>query len=281
MTAALVYRALERNTGQVGLASVLCTSIKAVNPEIAALQQHQDPASDGAAALNKKITLELAKQIASIGGDAQTALQSGTFAPGKIGDPTAAGNTCDDANDPIGCIFSQNLLVEDASAAEIDAAVAGVAGAGGADAGGAAAGNSSAAANVSCGAAPPAPPAPAADSGKADAANADAGAAASAAAAGAGGIDLGKCANAGIIFAANLDGRKENSFEPADLKTFNHGSALNIGVITDFIISRLKDKACGANAAAISAAEAAQTAAKAAQGQAAADAWNKALGVSA
>lgn len=41
MTAALVYRALERNTGSVGLASVACTSIKAVNPEIAAISQHQ------------------------------------------------------------------------------------------------------------------------------------------------------------------------------------------------------------------------------------------------
>jgi hypothetical protein len=37
MTAALIYRALERNTGKVGLASVACTSIKAVNPEIAAI----------------------------------------------------------------------------------------------------------------------------------------------------------------------------------------------------------------------------------------------------
>lgn len=38
---AMIYAALERNTGKVGLASVLCTSIKAVNPEIAALSQHQ------------------------------------------------------------------------------------------------------------------------------------------------------------------------------------------------------------------------------------------------
>ena len=39
--AALIYRALERNTGKVGLASNACTSLKAVNPEIAAIQQHQ------------------------------------------------------------------------------------------------------------------------------------------------------------------------------------------------------------------------------------------------
>lgn len=41
MTAALCYRTLERNSGKVGLKTDLCTSVKAVNPEIAALTQHQ------------------------------------------------------------------------------------------------------------------------------------------------------------------------------------------------------------------------------------------------
>ncbi len=41
MVDALIFAALERNTGKVGLASVLCTSIKAKNPEIAAITQHQ------------------------------------------------------------------------------------------------------------------------------------------------------------------------------------------------------------------------------------------------
>lgn len=41
MTAALIYAALERNTGSVGTASVLCTAIPATNPEIAAISQHQ------------------------------------------------------------------------------------------------------------------------------------------------------------------------------------------------------------------------------------------------
>ena len=97
MTAALIYRALERNTGKVGLASVACTSIQATNPEIAAIQQHQDPASTNAAAINKAITLALAQQIAAIGGDPLDALKSGTFAPGNLNDATAKGNTCDDA----------------------------------------------------------------------------------------------------------------------------------------------------------------------------------------
>lgn len=126
MTSALIYRALERNTGSVGLASVPCKSIKAVNPEIAALQQHQDPAGDGAQALNKQIAQELARQIAAVGGDPTLANEASTFAPGQIGDPTAKGNTCDDDQDAKGCINSQGLRVDDLTAAEIQAAVQGV-----------------------------------------------------------------------------------------------------------------------------------------------------------
>lgn len=122
---ALLYRALERNTGSVGLASVACTSTQAVNPEIAAIQQHQDPASANAAATNKAIVLALAQQIAAVGGDPQDALKSGTFAPGNTDDTTGKGNTCDVADDVVGCIFSQNLLVDDATADEINAAVSG------------------------------------------------------------------------------------------------------------------------------------------------------------
>lgn len=40
MTAALIYRALERNTGSVSLASMACNET-AVNPEINAISQHQ------------------------------------------------------------------------------------------------------------------------------------------------------------------------------------------------------------------------------------------------
>ncbi|GJJ14820.1 hypothetical protein Clacol_009088 [Clathrus columnatus] len=123
MTAALIYRALERNTGQVGLASNPCTSIQAVNPEIAAIQQHQDPASSNAATINKAIALALAQQINSIGGNATEAILSGTFAPGNLNDNTGKGNTCDDANDPVGCIFTQNLLVPDVTPEEIQAAI--------------------------------------------------------------------------------------------------------------------------------------------------------------
>ncbi|CAE6423199.1 hypothetical protein RSOLAG22IIIB_01727 [Rhizoctonia solani] len=123
MTAALQYRALERNTGKVGLESVQCTSFTPVNPEVAAITQHQDPAATGAAAKNKAIVLALAKQIASIGGDPQTALETGTFQAGDVNDATAKGNTCDDPDDAQGCIISQNLIVFDATADEITAAV--------------------------------------------------------------------------------------------------------------------------------------------------------------
>lgn len=82
---AILFRAIERNTGSVGLASVLCNET-AQNPEIAAITQHQDPASTAAAG-NKQVTLNVAKQLASIGADPTLAIQSGTFAPGKVSVP--------------------------------------------------------------------------------------------------------------------------------------------------------------------------------------------------
>ncbi|EAQ87582.1 hypothetical protein CHGG_04201 [Chaetomium globosum CBS 148.51] len=129
---AILFRALERNTGSVGLASVLCNET-AVNPEIANIQQHQDPASPEASG-NAAIELEVAKSLASIGADPLLALQSATFPPGEIGDPTAAGQTCNDIDDANGCIFTLNLLTPAVTEDEIQAAVAGIdagAGAGG------------------------------------------------------------------------------------------------------------------------------------------------------
>ncbi|TFY55634.1 hypothetical protein EVJ58_g8125, partial [Rhodofomes roseus] len=147
MVYSLIFRGLERNTGAVGTASAICNET-ATNPEVAAISQHQDPASDNAAATNKAIVLELAKQIASIGGDPTLALMSGTFAAGTIGDPTAKGNTCDDANDQLGCILTQNLLVDDATTDEINSAVAGVS-SGSAGAGAGASGSAGAGASAS------------------------------------------------------------------------------------------------------------------------------------
>jgi len=107
MVASLIYRTLERNTNGVGIKSSLCTSMRSVNPEIAALEQHQDPASDGAANHNRAVVLELARQISLIGGNISLATEAGTFAPGTPGDPTGKGNSCDDAN----CIYNGRLQV--------------------------------------------------------------------------------------------------------------------------------------------------------------------------
>jgi len=81
---AIVFRALERNTLQVGLASVLCVGIDAVNPEIAAITQHQDPASEEGINGNADIEIAVAIQLANIGFDPLFALQSATFPPGEV-----------------------------------------------------------------------------------------------------------------------------------------------------------------------------------------------------
>ncbi|CAH7689108.1 expressed protein [Phakopsora pachyrhizi] len=57
---------------------------------------------------------------------------------------------------------------------------------------------------------------------------------------------LGSCSDPSIEFGAGFGGRRadENSFRPANLNEFNHGEALNIGVITDSICNTLVNK-CG------------------------------------
>ncbi|KAI3543766.1 hypothetical protein CSPX01_06089 [Colletotrichum filicis] len=400
MASALVFRAVERNTGKVGLKSVLCDET-AANPEIAALSQHQDPASDGAAETNKAITLELAKQLSAIGADPQLALDAGTFEPGDVNDNTGAGNTCDDANDTEGCIFSQNLIVKDATPEEIDAAVAG--GAGNANSGAANStgkagrsrnksvlsrtilsqrdikgtrasasemtrrqsknknnnSNNNADANANNSTADaatgttnvqtftgtlggPAPPvtsdasadkpfsvngatflnagaalqrscavqhnacANAANSGSGDISVSDCDAqeddclaassqtklrrasglnargarrmriATTALLKGRQAFEFGECQDPSIEFAEGLDGRKEASFAPAG--DFEHGSALNIGVISGFICGQLESR-CQADEAAVAACQQGEAASKGLKGQAAADAFNSALGL--
>ncbi|KAJ2904456.1 hypothetical protein MKZ38_007987 [Zalerion maritima] len=127
LTNALIFRTLEKNTLTVGEASVLCDE-DAINPEIAALSQHQDPASDDADAINAAIELELARQLATIGADPLMALMSATFEAGEIGDPTGAGNSCNDETDDVGCIFTEDLLTPAVSEEEILDAVADIVG---------------------------------------------------------------------------------------------------------------------------------------------------------
>ncbi|KAF2676611.1 hypothetical protein K458DRAFT_321647 [Lentithecium fluviatile CBS 122367] len=277
MTFALIYRALERNTGSVGLASVPCESIQAVNPEIAALQQHQDPASDGAAELNKQIATELAVQIASIGGDPTLANEASTFAPGEIGDPTGAGNTCDDENDDAGCINTLGLRVDDLTEDEILAAVGGDAAGAGVAAGNA----NNATADAGAAAAAGAGAGKKAKGAKAKGAANNAAAACSTRRARRHtrrqAADFGSCTNPSVVFGPPSDGRQEDAFEAADLTSFPHGSALNIGVISGFICSQLVN-ACDANDAAVALCDQADAAATGLKGQAAADAFNGVIG---
>ena len=100
---------------QVGLVSEKCTSYTPRNVELLAYHQHQDPASPEAQTNNKAVVLELARQILHVGGDPTDALYSGTFHPGDITSTDAVGNSCDSAD----CIFSNDLLVNDASESEI------------------------------------------------------------------------------------------------------------------------------------------------------------------
>jgi len=106
MVASLIYRTLERNTNGVGIKSALCTTVRAANPEIAALEQHQDPASFGAADHNRAVILELARQISLIGGNPVKAFDASTFTPGWVGDSSGKGNSCNAPN----CIYEGGRL---------------------------------------------------------------------------------------------------------------------------------------------------------------------------
>ncbi|KAK0610628.1 hypothetical protein B0T17DRAFT_565558 [Bombardia bombarda] len=307
MAGALLYRSIERNTGSVGLASVICTET-AVNAEIAALTQHQDPASANAASVNKGIALELAKQLALVGADPLLALEAGTFAPGNLGDNTGKGNTCDTVDDLPGCIFTQNLLVLDATPDEISSAATGT---------GADSSNVQAFTGTLGGPAPPitstagsARPftvngntfvnigaaiqrscdiqhnacANAANSGKLSGGIAQCEtqqAACSAANSNSKrqvALDFGACSNPTISFKSGLDGRTQNAFIADNQADFNHGSALNIAVIAGFICQRL-DSSCKAGAAAQAACSSASAAAVATQqAQVAADVFNSIIG---
>lgn len=94
------------------------------------------------------------------------------------------------------------------------------------------------------------------------------------------GSDFGSCTTPEIRFAAGIDGRRETSFEPADKASFNHGSAQNIGIITQFICDTLTNT-CGANQQAKDVCQQARAAAAAAQvgSGAQADAFNAVFGI--
>jgi hypothetical protein len=85
-----------------------------------------------------------------------------------------------------------------------------------------------------------------------------------------------KCKNPTMVFGPGFDGRKEDSFQPANKADFNHGSALNPDIIAQFICDTLVNT-CDANQKAIDNCKAARTAAAGLSGQEFADAFNKAI----
>ena len=58
--------------------------------------------------------------------------------------------------------------------------------------------------------------------------------------------DFGSCTVPQIEFGTGFDNRKETSFQPVDQTSFNHGSAQNIDIITQFICDTLTNS-CGAD----------------------------------
>lgn len=72
--------------------------------------------------------------------------------------------------------------------------------------------------------------------------------------------NFGSCSVPQIEFGAGFDGRRETAFQPVDKVSYNHGSAQNIGVITQFMCDQLVNT-CGADATAKSTCAKAKTAA--------------------
>ena len=73
-------------------------------------------------------------------------------------------------------------------------------------------------------------------------------------------LDFGSCTDPSILFEFGLDGRTQEAFIASNQADFNHGSALNIGVIASFICQRLGSP-CSAAADAIAACSTGETAA--------------------
>jgi hypothetical protein len=92
-------------------------------------------------------------------------------------------------------------------------------------------------------------------------------------------LSFGSCGNPTILFEAGLDGRNTEAFIAEDQNSFNHGSALNIAVIAGFICQRLGDSCKAAANVQASCSSASAAAVATTQNQAAADVFNKILGV--
>jgi hypothetical protein len=92
--------------------------------------------------------------------------------------------------------------------------------------------------------------------------------------------NFGSCSVPQIEFGTGFDNRKETAFQPLDQTSYNHGSADNIAVITQFMCNTLTNT-CNADATAKATCAQAQTAANNAQALtgAQADAFNAVFGI--
>ncbi|KIM84882.1 hypothetical protein PILCRDRAFT_817697 [Piloderma croceum F 1598] len=92
--------------------------------------------------------------------------------------------------------------------------------------------------------------------------------------------DFGSCTVPQIQFGTGFDNRKETSFEPVDQKSYNHGSAQNIDIITQFMCDALVNT-CGADQSARNTCATAKAAAdtKPAKTGAQADAFNSVFNI--
>ncbi|TCD69336.1 hypothetical protein EIP91_007892 [Steccherinum ochraceum] len=93
--------------------------------------------------------------------------------------------------------------------------------------------------------------------------------------------NFGSCTLPQIEFATGFDNRKETSFQPTDKTSYNHGSAQNIDIITQFMCDTLVNS-CGADKTAQSTCATAKAAADTAPAKtgAQADAFNAVFGIS-
>ncbi|TRM65095.1 hypothetical protein BD626DRAFT_240688 [Schizophyllum amplum] len=92
--------------------------------------------------------------------------------------------------------------------------------------------------------------------------------------------DFGSCTTPQIEFGVGFDNRKETSFRPVDSTSYNHGSAQNIDIITQFMCDTLTNS-CNADDTAKATCQSAVTASKAAAVKtgAQADAFNAVFGI--
>lgn len=198
----------------------------------------------------------------------------------------------DDANDPEGCIFTQNLLVPDVTEDEINQAVAAAGFSANASTGSSStstsassssstgASTNNAATGSTCQTSATTTTTSAADTATTTTSSSSTTTNSSTNTAATVTGDLGTCQGGSplIEFGPGFDGRTEESFRPVDRNTFSHGSAQNIKIIADFICQQLNDK-CKASADVIAKCQAGEAAATASgvSGQAAADAFNAAF----